>query len=399
MKPTANTMATELRVKVELTQGKTFEPLITSFFENFNLENSLTISGSKADLILVFTEPPMEIIKVISTYESIEMSYHGQIPGDKTSQCNTITDSKMLSTAEETTDEDSKPTKHVRHTRASSIDSAINIPEIKNMAKEAESFDSFLLAIEVWLDIGRYQPLFESFALASTQVSKVSWVNLRADLQNKGIPFKDSSILYLRKRAAKKLKAYSVSLLSLLSAIAYYYKNSFFIDDSLSTKEEIASADESSSVEEPATIEENPSVEGLTPNEEITVEQVSSENFVVNMECMPEIEEFQEVLSNIDRTQSVEKQIQYVLNSMGLSKHPANVQNQILEIATIAVKEGITNWDSVFEKSIIPPEESNSVRLTFSSLINDYIKKYVKGHKVKIVRFLSDLQKVIMIDN
>lgn len=402
MKLASKTVAVELRVKVKLNQEKNFEPLITSFFQNFNPENSLTISGSESDLTLVFTEPPMEIIKAIGTYENIELSYTGQHPEDNTSGCDTTSDTSNLSSAKETNAENSKPqvetqpTKPIRRTRASVVDSAINIPALKNIAKETESFDGFLLAIEEWLEINRHQKVFEDFALASIQVSKVSWVNIDAALASKGITYSIASKSYLVKKVYNKLNTtYSVSLLSLLAAIAYYYRNSSFKDDSVSSEEKTANAEETTTAGNPSTAEESITVEEPAAAEESAVEHAVSEPSVVKMECMPEIEDFQEVLAHIDKTQPVEKQIQYVLNAMGLSTLPANVQNQILEIATIAVKDGITGWDSVFIKSIIPTEESSRVRVTFSSLVNDYIKKYVKGHKVKLVRFLSDLQKVI----
>lgn len=407
MKLASKTVAVELRVKVKLNQEKNFEPLITSFFQNFNPENSLTISGSESDLTLVFTEPPMEIIKAIGTYENIELSYTGQHPKDNTSGCDTTSDTSNLSSANEapeameTPDDNcdlqagAQPTKLIRHTRAVSIDLAINLPELKEFAENAESFDGFLISIEEWLEINKYQQLFERLAEASSQVSKISWKNLDVTLGSNGITYSHTEKAYLVRKVADKLQSRSVSILPLLSAIAHYYKNFSFKDDPSSSEEKTANAEETTTAENPSTAEESITVEKPAISEESAVEHAVSEPSVVKMECMPEIEDFQEVLAHIDKTQPVEKQIQYVLNAMGLSTLPANVQNQILEIATIAVKDGITGWDSVFIKSIIPTEESSRVRVTFSSLVNDYIKKYVKGHKVKLVRFLSDLQKVI----
>lgn len=422
MKLTPDTVAVELRVKVKLTQGKTFEPLITSFFQNFNPENSLTISGSEADLTLIFTEPPMEIIKAIGTYESIGLSYSGQHSGDNTPECATTCDSPKTSPPTEATEAtevaeytydgqvEAQSTDSIRHTRAASIDLAINLPELKEFAEKAESFDDFLLSIEEWLEINKYQQLFESLAEASTQVSKISWKELDNALISNGVTYSHTEKAYLVRKVADKLQSRLVSILPLLSAIAYYYKNFSFKTDSTSNKEETVIAEEPKVAEQViATNESEPTAETEATEDTISLDETATvdegitsqaldEPTVVEMECMPEIEEFQEVLSHIDRTQSVDNQIRYVLNAMGLGKHPANVQNQILEIAGIAVKGGISNWDSVFEKSIIPPEESNDVRLTFSSLVNDYIKKYVTGHKVKIVRFLADLKKVIIPD-
>lgn len=265
---TPDKVAVELRVKVKLTQDKTFGELITSFFENFSLENSLTISDSEADLTLVFTEPPMEIIKAIGTYENIELSYTVHHSGDNAPECEFSADMSNLSSANEAPEApeapeatevleameppddncdlqaETQPTKLMRHTRAASIDLAINLPELKEFAENAESFDGFLISIEEWLEINKYQQFFESLAEASIHVTKISWKNLDVTLESNGITYSHTEKAYLVRKVADKLQSRLVSILPLLSAIAHYYKNFSFKDDSSSRGEEAANTEE-----------------------------------------------------------------------------------------------------------------------------------------------------------
>ena len=111
---------------------------------------------------------------------------------------------------------------------------------------------------------------------------------------------------------------------------------------------------------------------------------------------MPEIQEFEETLASIDKTQAISERVRYVLKAIGLSKLPADQQRQIIEVASIAVKSNEMNLESIFSAY---GGEYGETRMQFSKLINDYVKTHGGNEKVKILTFLSELQKVIMLEN
>ena len=119
----------------------------------------------------------------------------------------------------------------------------------------------------------------------------------------------------------------------------------------------------------------------------------------VKMECMPEIRDFEETLASVDKTQPVEKRIRYVLEAMGLNKMTVKEQEQIVEIASTAVKKERIAFDIIFIETNIPIEQTMTVRMTFSKFVNDFVQKYESGKKVKLLTFLSELQKIIMFES
>ena len=116
----------------------------------------------------------------------------------------------------------------------------------------------------------------------------------------------------------------------------------------------------------------------------------------VKMECMPESKEFEEKLANVDKTQQVEERVRYVLGAMGLSNMVVEEQKQIVEFATTAIKKGKINLDDIFIKTNTAGEQTITVRMMFSKLVNDFVQKYESNKKVKLSTFLSELQKIIM---
>ena len=119
----------------------------------------------------------------------------------------------------------------------------------------------------------------------------------------------------------------------------------------------------------------------------------------VKMECMPEIKDFEETLASVDKTQPVEERVRYVLGAMGLNKVSAKEQKQIVEIASTAVRKGRMAFDIIFVEANIPIEQTMAVRMTFSKFVNDFVQKYESGKKVKLLTFLSELQKIIMFES
>lgn len=116
----------------------------------------------------------------------------------------------------------------------------------------------------------------------------------------------------------------------------------------------------------------------------------------VKMPCMPEIKEFEKKLAMVDKTQPVEKRIKFVLDAMGFKQLSEKSQKNIMEIATTAVKSSRMSYDIIAVKAQIQGDSPMTARMEFANFVNNFAKKYDSSVQVKILDFLSDLQKIIM---
>lgn len=119
----------------------------------------------------------------------------------------------------------------------------------------------------------------------------------------------------------------------------------------------------------------------------------------VKMPSMPEIKEFEEKLAMVDKTQPVEKRIKFVLDAMGFKQLSEKNQKNIMEIATIAVKSSRMSYDIIAVKAQIQGDSPMTARMEFANFVNNFAKKYDSSAQVKILDFLSDLQKIIMFES
>ena len=55
-------------------------------------------------------------------------------------------------------------------------------------------------------------------------------------------------------------------------------------------------------------------------------------------------------------------------------------------------------FDIIFVETKIPIEQTMTARMTFSKFVNDFVQKYESDRKVKLLTFLSELQKIIMLE-
>ena len=155
-------------------------------------------------------------------------------------------------------------------------------------------------------------------------------------------------------------------------------------------------------VEEYSTEENSNEQEKKTTNIEEESDKIAEEVIPkprVKMECMPEIKEFEETLASVDKTQPVEERVRYVLGAMGLNNMSVKEQKQIVEIASTAVKKERMAFDIIFVEANIPIDQTIAVRMTFSKFVNDFVQKYESGKQVKLLTFLSELQKIIMFES
>lgn len=406
--------------KVKFKKDVNAEYLVRAFFKNFNPESSIVIRGKEAKLEIVFEESPMSIVNAIGSCEVIELNYgknlkeyeeefiqlveeavveqqdEGEESSKRVEQGNEESkDSKQESAKKEVLDESnqqepqyqetSQPKSKKRKTSSKDINLTGVKKSLEEIAKKAISFEDFVKKIEEWLQLDKKQEFFESLVIASIEVENISWKELEKTLEAKKITYKQYDKTYIAKQVSEKFKEDSITLWVLLKCIVQYKDYTFkakesFEDEKLNTQlaEKVAHEAEKDS---------------LNQNESIVLKPR------IRMECMPEIKDFEETLASVNKTQPVKERVCYVLEAMGLKDMPSELQKQIVEIATTAVKKERISFDIIFVEANIPIEASMTVRMTFSKFLNDFVQKYESDKKVKLLTFLSELQKIIMFED
>ena len=227
---------------------------------------------------------------------------------------------------------------------------------------------------------------FKNLIIVSAEVDKIKWKELEKALKNKNVFYTQWDKIWSGQQVSEKLKEYSATMLSFLNVTKKYKEYSFKEVEEYSTEENSSKQD----------------AEKTTTNFEEKTDKLNETVFPkprVKMECMPEIKEFEETLASVDKTQPVEERVRYVLGAMGLNNMSVKEQKQIVEIASTAVKKGRMAFDIIFVEANIPIEQTMTVRMTFSKFVNDFVQKYESGKKVKLLTFLSELQKIIMFES
>lgn len=395
-------------VKVKFKQEKNAEHLIRAFFQNFNPASSIVVRGKEAKMEIVFREPPMAIIDAINHCEVIELNYGKNLKEykeDENLQVEAENDSKQRNVGVECSEkieqtnaeiENSEQTEHPQKKRGrpatkkleSKKDTkskpTINIPKLEEIAKKSDSFEHFAELVAKWLEMGKRQEFFKNLIIVSAEIDKITWKELEMALKDKNVCCTQWDKICIGKQISEKLKEYSVTILSFLNVTKQYKEYSF--------KE----------VEEYSTEENSNEQEKKTTNIEEESDKIAEEVIPkprVKMECMPEIKEFEETLASVDKTQPIEERVRYVLGAMGLNNMSVKEQKQIVEIASTAVKKGRMAFDIIFVEANIPIDQTIAVRMTFSKFVNDFVQKYESGKQVKLLTFLSELQKIIMFES
>ena len=423
-------------VKVKFKQEKNAEHLIRAFFQDFNPTSSIVVRGKEAKLEIVFREPPMAIIDAINHCEVIELNYGKNLKEykeDEDLQVEAENDSKQRNVGVESSEkieqtnvesenseqpeqtnvesenfEQSEPTnaenenseqteqpkkkrgrpatKKLEPKKETKSEPTINIPKLEEIAKKSNSFEHFAELVAKWLEMDKRKEFFKSLIIVSAEVDKITWKELEKALKNKNVFYTQWDKIWSRQQVSEKLKEYSATMLSFLNVTKKYKEYSFKEVEEYSTEENSSKQD----------------VENTTTNFEEKTDKFNETVFPkprVKMECMPEIKEFEETLASVDKTQPVEERVRYVLGAMGLNNMSVKEQKQIVEIASTAVKKGRMAFDIIFVEANIPIEQTMTVRMKFSKFVNDFVQKYESGKKVKLLTFLSELQKIIMFES
>ena len=418
--------------KVRFKQERNAEYLIKAFFKDFNPESSIVVRGKEAKLEIAFQKPPMAIIDAINHCEVIELNYGKNLKEysedeyameqtkQETAESETSEQTKQETAESETSEQtkqetaesetsertkqetaesetseqteqetaesetseqtkqetvESETSEQVKKKKGRSSTTPITILELEKIAEKTSSFEHFATSIAEWLEMDKRKDFFKNLIIVSTEVEKIRWKELEKALKSKKVFYTQWDKVWVAQQISEKLNEYSVTPLSFLNTVRRYKDYSF------------KDLDEISKPEDP-----------IVPSEEIRKEETVTEiqKPRLKMECMPEIKEFEEVLASVDKSQSVEDRVRYVLNAMELSKMSDKEQRQIVEIASTAVRKGRIAFDIIFVEAKIPIEQTMEARMTFAKFINNFVQKYDSSKKVKVLAFLSDLQKIIM---
>lgn len=400
----------KLWAKVKFKQEKNAEHLIRAFFQEFNPESSIVVRGREAKLEIVFREPPIAIIEAIKHCEVIELNYgknlkeyaedenangkeenSEQTEHEVTKSENSelaeqkVAKNENFKLAEQPKKKRGRPsTKKVETTKEVKTEqTVINIPELEEIAKKAISFEHFAELVAEWLEMDKRKKLFTNLVIVSAEVDKITWKELDKALKCKNVFYTQWDKVCFGQQVSEKLKKYPATLLAFLKATRLYKEYSFKKADEHFIRE-------NSNVQE---------VKKKVPNVEEKSEEPISSDVSKLMECMPEIKDFEETLASVDKTQPVEERVRYVLRAMGLDNLNEKEQNQIVEIASTAVKKEKITFDIIFVEANLPVEQTMEVRMKFSKFVNDFVQKYESGKKVKLLTFLSELQKIVMLED
>ena len=353
--------------KLKITDGKynEAENLIKAFFRNFNKESGIVLKGNDVIMKIAFEdEPPLVIVDALAKCDVKELSCNAtnvkEFPEQVEQKAEAIEVSEQVEqksdemeafeqveqkTGENTTSKQDK--QEVKKTKKATAKEPpiTKIPELEEFAKKANSFEDFAKLVAKWLEMKNREGIFVSLIIATTKIDKIKW-----DILEETVKFSASDRQIMAQSVKNKLKEYSVSIFTLLKISKEYSKYPF-----------------------------------NTP--------ISK----TKMNCMPDIPDFESALARVDKSQPVEERVQYVLDAMGLKELDSIKQQEVAEIARVAVKHEKIEINRVMPETKIPLEKQSIARLNFAKFINDFVEKHEKNHKtIDLETFLRELQKIIM---
>lgn len=382
----------KLWAKVRFRVEKNAEYLIRAFFQNFNSESSIVIRGTEAKLEVIFDKSPIEIIEAISYCEVLELNYGNNLTEYKEENKQQVEPIKQI--CKETSVKQPEPTdkksqevvkfeQKAEKNEETETKGIANIPELDEIAERASSFENFVKLTAEWLEMDKRQEFFEKLVILSTEIDKISWKELEEILKDRKVFYTKWDKIWSGRQISEKLKSYSITMIPLLSIIGKYKEYHFKNENT------------DISVEE----------KNSTLTQEDVKEQKSNDfqdthsKVRIKMECMPEMEDFEEVLGSVDKTQPIGERVRYVLVAMGLNRKSPKEQHLIFEITNTAVRKGKIAFDIIFVEAKISMEDAMTARTVFSKFLNDYVAQHKIERKIKVLDFLSQLQKIIIFED
>lgn len=332
----------KLRLEIKCSNETSIGKLVKIFFEDSKTSDYIEVKNSTVKLEFEENEGDdrkKKIIEAIDEWKNVTLNYG--ILSD--SAC----EERKQSNEVETKKEEKKYQKSEK---------VLKVPKLEVIAKKSSSFKEFIELTAEWLEMGDYEELFYNVVMAAAESEKVIWREMDKYLDNIEICCGMSDKKELNIKAYQKSDMGIKKLLEAMKKYKYVFKEN--------------SIQKSTNSDKPR----------------------------IKMECMPEIEEFEETLTHVDKTLPVSTRIETVLLPMGLEKLPEQEKNILVDFSRIVIEQKNVNLDSALEQiaKTYNLDLSKEIQLKMSQLLNSYVQKYDKDRKVKTETFFTELQKVIM---
>ena len=332
----------KLRLEIKCSNETSIGKLVKIFFEDSKTSDYIEVKNSTVKLEIEENEGDerkKKIIEAIDEWKNVTLNYG--ILSD--SAC----EERKQSNEVETKKEEKKYQKNEK---------VLKVPELEAIAKKSSSFKEFIELTAEWLEMGDYKEFFYNVVMAAAESEKVIWREMDKYLDNIEICCGMSDKKELNIKAYQKSDMGIKKLLEAMKKYKYVFK------------------------------------------ENSTQKSTNSDKPRIKMECMPEIEEFEETLTHVDKTLPVSTRIETVLLPMGLEKLPEQEKNILVDFSRIVIEQKNVNLDSALEQiaKTYNLDLSKEIQLKMSQLLNSYVQKYDKDRKVKTETFFTELQKVIM---
>lgn len=373
----------KLWAKVKFDSKEDLSNLLKKFFSEFNPESKICVKGDEAELEIVFDKPSMEIVKAISDCNIIEFKYAKALDesGENEEASETIENENKEKVSEVITKKEKKEEvlkstnqKKKKETlkqteTVTKITEKVEIPELAEIAKNSSSYEDFVKAVLEWLDFGGKTDMLAKIIKASEQIDTICWKNIKSKLTSKGISYAQNEDIGIASKFKKRFKDCEepITPIPFIKALIAY-KSFDFGDKEIIENEEPAEATAE------ITKETRP---------EITAEK----------SCLDEI------FDSVNKNDFTEEKVMYILDSMGIEELDFVKQDMICSITNAAVRtrEDGMNIDFIMENTDISPDKWMEARMAFSEFINDFVKKHNYDKKVKLLDFLIELRKAVIV--
>ena len=318
----------KLRLEIKCSNETSIGKLVKIFFEDSKTSDYIEVKNSTVKLEFEENEGDdrkKKIIEAIDEWKNVTLNYG--ILSD--SAC----EERKQSNEVETKKEEKKYQKSEK---------VLKVPKLEVIAKKSSSFKEFIELTAEWLEMGDYEELFYNVVMAAAESEKVIWREMDKYLDNIEICCGMSDKKELNIKAYQKSDMGIKKLLEAMKKYKYVFKEN--------------SIQKSTNSDKPR----------------------------IKMECMPEIEEFEETLTHVDKTLPVSTRIETVLLPMGLEKLPEQEKNILVDFSRIVIEQKNVNLDSALEQiaKTYNLDLSKEIQLNMSQLLNSYVQKYDKDRKV-----------------
>lgn len=351
--------------------------VVVAFFNNFNPESYIGIKDGKIDLEIVFEEEklPIEIAESLNAVEKLEFTYGQHSLKESDSETEIVEENEITETPE--VPEAPEPPETEVANEEQMVTEEIQIPEKRNIEKEVHTLDSvldelaissntfedFVSKIGEYIKVGKRKQFFENAVYIALEGTCKTWTSIYTIFEKKGISYGTWESAQLNSKIFKKFgDLCKISSIDFINKIAEYKANFFQKGESTAN------------------------------SQEAKVEEAES---IVKMEHMPEISEFEEKLSRIDRTNSADEQVEYVLSLMGWRKDGNLLNDNIAKISKKSVEMKETDITNVISHTNICTPDLFTLRMQYARFINEFCQKFYPDINVRTSDFLADLIKLI----